>query len=459
MLTHSQKRDLVFKTILSLIAVNGAFGVAYYLAFGDIFFPSSPISRANYPLLLINANLVYLLINLFGGPRLTNVLGGYLLFVIAYLSMIIILQGYELSRFFHSIFLSLLFVSVVLVKYSNLVQVFGRYLLPNILEQKVVLIGDAVDLSIVHHVDSRPGNFRCLGILSDKPQSPDLEEFFLGKIDSLEKYLSENIVDEVLISTSLLSVEKIESIINIAGKYHANASILPPYFNFLATQSYRTSEWMGVPVISVYPSKLAISSHRMAKRALDMGISLFFLAVIFPILCVIIVPAIWLNNRGPIFFRQLRKGYKQQPFTCYKFRTMKETGAADSTTQARRSDPRTTRVGEKLRVTSLDEVPQFINVLLGHMSLVGPRPHMVEHDKMFETHISRYNVRFVTKPGITGWAQINGYRGNVEGNPDLLEKRIEYDLWYIKNWSMWLDIRIIGLTAYKLLLKGDRNAY
>ena len=457
--THIQKRDLAFKTILSLIGLNGAFVGAYYLAFGDIFFTSSPLSGANYRLLLINANLFYLLINLFQGARLINVFGSYLLFVIAYLAMIIILQGYELSRFFHSVFLSLLFISTAFLKYSNIVQLFGKFLFPNVLQQKVILIGDELDLSIIHHVDSRPGNFRCLGILSDKAQSPQLEEFFLGKIDSLEKYLSENIIDEVLISTSLLSVEKIAAIINIASKYHANASILPPYFNYLATQSYRTSEWMGVPVISVYPSKLAMSSYQTAKRALDIGVSLCFLVAVFPILCLIVVPAIWLNNRGPIFFKQLRKGYKQRPFTCYKFRTMKQTGAVDSTVQAKRADPRTTSVGEKLRESSIDEVPQFLNVLLGQMSIVGPRPHMVEHDAMFERHISRYNVRFVTKPGITGWAQINGYRGNVEGNPDLLEKRIEYDLWYIRNWSIWLDVRIIGLTAYKLLLKGDRNAY
>src|SRR5204862_934185 len=121
-----------------------------------------------------------------------------------------------------------------------------------------------------------------------------------------------------------------------------------------------------------------------------------------------------LTTRGPIFFKQLRKGYKQKPFFCYKFRTMKCDADNDQRIQAKRHDSRTTIVGESLRKSSLDEVPQFWNVLSGTMSVVGPRPHMVEHDELFEKHIDKYNVRFVTKPGITGWAQVNGLRGSVE---------------------------------------------
>lgn len=457
MYSHIKKRDLAFKTVVSLLGLNGAFICAYYLAFGDLFYDSSPNVNSSYSLLLINANLIYLLINLFLDPSIHKVFRSYLLFVISYLAVIIILQGYEFSRFFHSVFLGLLFLWIAFLKYSNVVALVGRFLLPNLLEHRVILIGDEIDLSIIHHVDSRPGNFRCVGVMSDKAEDPQMKAYYRGKIEVLEEYLSQNIVDEVLISTSLLEVEKIGWIINTARQYHANASILPPYFSYLATQSYRTSEWMGVPVISVYPSKLAISTHKLAKRLLDVTVSSLFLVIVFPVLCLLVAPAIWLNNRGPVFFKQLRKGYKQRPFNCYKFRTMAQMD--DPTVQARRGDSRTTRVGKKLRQQSIDEVPQFLNVLLGQMSLVGPRPHMVEHDAMFERYISRYNVRFAIKPGITGWAQINGYRGSVEGNPDLLEKRIEYDLWYIRNWSMWLDLKIIFLTAYKLLVKGDHNAY
>jgi len=125
--------------------------------------------------------------------------------------------------------------------------------------------------------------------------------------------------------------------------------------------------------------------------------------------------------------------------------------------QAKEQDPRVTIIGNTLRKTSLDEMPQFLNVLFGNMSIVGPRPHMVEHDEMYEKTIERYNVRFVTKPGITGWAQINGYRGATEDDA-LMEKRIEHDLWYIKHWLIGLDIKIMFLTFWRVL-KGDKNAY
>ena len=370
------------------------------------------------------------------------------------------LRGYEISRLFHLYFLAFLFVSTTFLKMSEFAQLLGSYLFKNVSEQKVILIGGEFDSSIIQHINSRPGNYKCVGLLNDQKQPPsELGELYLGKIDHLEEILDKSVIDEILISTSLLSVEKIDGIIKTAQKYHATASVLPPYFSFLSNQSYRTEDWMGVPIISVYNSRLVIRSHRIAKRALDVGVSLIFLTVAFPILCLIVAPTIWLTNRGPIFFEQRRKGDKQKPFLCYKFRTMKLGNGIDEAVQATRQDPRVTTVGKALRKTSIDEMPQFMNVLFGNMSLVGPRPHMVEHDEIYEKAIDRYNVRFVTKPGITGWAQINGFRGSIEENPELLKGRIEHDLWYIKNWSMWLDVKIMYMTASKLLLKGDQNAY
>ena len=213
-----------------------------------------------------------------------------------------------------------------------------------------------------------------------------------------------------------------------------------------------------MPVTAIYHSKLAVKSYQVIKRILDICVSLFFLAAVFPFLFLIVAPAIWLSNKGPIFFKQLRTGHKQAPFFCYKFRTMKVGNKTDEVQQARKQDPRVTLIGRTLRNTSIDEIPQFLNVLAGNMSIVGPRPHMVEHDEMYEKAIAFYNVRFMTKPGITGWAQVNGFRGATE-KPGLMQKRIEYDLWYIKNWTIWLDLKIIVLTAVSLLFKGDPNAY
>jgi exopolysaccharide biosynthesis polyprenyl glycosylphosphotransferase len=440
--------------------LNFCYLLSYYFTFSDIFYVRDPISRSNYLSLLINANFLFLLINLIRKPKLEKVYATYILFVAGYLGIIILLRGYDFSRLFHLYFLVFLFVSLTFLKFSNFVRLLGKYLLPNVLEQTVILIGDDIDESIIQYINARPGNYKCVGLLCDNPQEAEhLKGLYRGGVDRLETVLEKDVVDEILISTSLLSVEKIDQVIKTAAKYHATASVLPPYFQFLSSQSYRTEGWMGVPIISVYHSKLAIRSHRLVKRGLDIALSVVFLLTVFPLLLLVIAPAIWISNRGPIFFKQLRKGYKQQPFLCYKFRTMRNDTGLDETVQARPKDPRLIGIGASLRKKSIDEIPQFLNVLFGNMSVVGPRPHMVEHDELFEKYIARYNVRFVTKPGITGWAQINGLRGSVEGNPDLLEKRIEHDLWYIRNWSIWLDLKIIYMTAVKLILKGDSNAY
>jgi Undecaprenyl-phosphate glucose phosphotransferase len=345
------------------------------------------------------------------------------------------------------------------VRYANLTGFLEKYLLPNNFERKVLVIGENLDEAIVQYINRREGRYKVIGFLSDKNQERiNSHELPLGKINDIEKILYRNSVDEVIISTSLLPVKKFDRIIKTAEKYHATVSVLPPYFQFLSEQTCQTEHWMGVPVTAIYHSKLAVKSYQIAKRALDIAVSLFFLVAVFPFFFLIVAPAIWLSNKGPIFFKQLRKGYKQEPFFCYKFRTMTMGDKAAEIKQAIRQDPRVTGIGRTLRNTSIDEFPQFLNVLAGKMSLVGPRPHMVEHDDMYEKSIERYNVRFVTKPGITGWAQINGHRGSTE-KPGQMQKRIEHDLWYIKNWSIWLDLRILVLTAVTLVFKNDPNVY
>ncbi|HVE58527.1 MAG TPA: exopolysaccharide biosynthesis polyprenyl glycosylphosphotransferase [Pyrinomonadaceae bacterium] len=415
--------------------------------------------QADYKLLFITANLLTVIINLLPSRRTVNSLRNYAIFIVSYMALIIFYQGYEYSRLFHLYFLAALFVYSVVVRYGNLAGLLEKSLLPNNFERKVLVIGESPEESIVQFINGRRGNYQCIGFLSDKrPAQANLRELQLGKINDIEKILDRDSVDEVVISTSLLTVEKIDRIIKTAEKYHTTVSILPPYFQFLSEQPCQTEHWMGVPVTAIYHSKLALKSYQISKRVLDIGVSLFFLVAVFPVFFLIVAPAIWLSNKGPIFFKQLRKGHKQEPFFCYKFRTMTIGNKAEEIQQARKHDPRVTAVGRTLRNTSIDEFPQFLNVLAGNMSLVGPRPHMVEHDDLYEKSIDRYNVRFVAKPGITGWAQINGHRGSTE-KPGQMQQRIEHDLWYIKNWSIWLDLKIIVLTAVSMVFKNDPNAY
>ena len=165
---------------------------------------------------------------------------------------------------------------------------------------------------------------------------------------------------------------------------------------------------------------------------------------------------ILLESGRPIFFKQLRTGKDKKPFYCYKFRSMKNNSEADIK-QASKNDTRVTALGKFLRKTSLDEFPQFFNVLMGDMSLCGPRPHMLKHTEEYSKLIEQYMIRHFLKPGVTGWAQINGYRGETS-DPVLMEKRVEHDIWYMENWSLMLDIRIIFLTIFNIF-KGEKNAY
>jgi putative colanic acid biosynthesis UDP-glucose lipid carrier transferase len=180
-------------------------------------------------------------------------------------------------------------------------------------------------------------------------------------------------------------------------------------------------------------------------------VTIFILSWLIPLLGLLIK----LESKGPILFVQLRSGKNNKPFRCYKFRSMGEN--KDPSVQATKNDMRVTKIGRFIRKSSLDEFPQFLNVLKGEMSIVGPRPHMLKHTEDFASKADEYMVRQFLKPGITGWAQVNGYRGEIRELVHI-KKRVEYDLWYLENWSLWLDVRIMFLTVYNVF-KGEENAY
>jgi putative colanic acid biosynthesis UDP-glucose lipid carrier transferase len=191
------------------------------------------------------------------------------------------------------------------------------------------------------------------------------------------------------------------------------------------------------------------------KRLFDIAFSLLVILTIFPFLFPVIAIAIKIDSEGPVFFKQPRRGKKNMLFDCYKFRTMYIHGVSER--QATKDDPRITRVGRFLRKTNLDEVPQFINVLMGNMSVVGPRPHINSQLEQYGEAIKKYKVRHFVTPGITGYAQVNGYRGETK-EVRLMEKRVEYDVIYMENWSLSLDIKIIFLTVWNMI-RGEKSAY
>lgn len=199
-----------------------------------------------------------------------------------------------------------------------------------------------------------------------------------------------------------------------------------------------------------------MNRSRTIKRLIDVIVSLFVIIFILSWMLPILVLLIKTESEGPGIFKQERSGRYNKPFWCYKLRSMRLNPAIVHI-QATKNDPRVTRIGAFIRRTSLDELPQFFNVLLGNMSLVGPRPHMLKHTEEFSQTIDQYMDRHFLKPGITGWAQINGYRGEVKVHDELL-KRVEHDIWYIENWTITHDIKILVNTATNVL-KGEENAY
>ena len=196
--------------------------------------------------------------------------------------------------------------------------------------------------------------------------------------------------------------------------------------------------------------------NSFVKRAFDVAVSGAFLCTLFPVVYLFVALGIKLTSKGPVFFIQERSGENGRTFGCIKFRSMRVNDEADRV-QATKNDPRKTRFGSFLRKSSIDELPQFINVLKGDMSIVGPRPHMLQHTELYSKLVNKYMVRHLIKPGITGWAQVTGYRGETH-ELSQMEGRVRRDIWYLENWSLLLDIRIMLLTVWNAL-KRDENAY
>ncbi len=229
-----------------------------------------------------------------------------------------------------------------------------------------------------------------------------------------------------------------------------------PDFNHFIRKPVHLDYLKDIPVLSLRKEPLDDVGNRIKKRLYDLAISSLVIVFILSWLVPVIGLLIWLDSRGPIFFRQQRSGKGGKTFNCIKFRSMKVNKESNEK-QATKNDSRVTRLGAFLRKSNLDEMPQFLNVFLGDMSIVGPRPHMLKHTDDYSKLLNKYMVRHFLKPGITGWAQIHGFRGEIKHMQDI-SNRVEYDLWYLENWSLWLDTRIILMTAFNMV-KGEKNAY
>ncbi|WP_243398722.1 undecaprenyl-phosphate glucose phosphotransferase, partial [Klebsiella pneumoniae] len=260
-------------------------------------------------------------------------------------------------------------------------------------------------------------------------------------------------VDRIYIALGAEQSKQIKNIARELTNTTCSVLLVPDLFTFNILQS-RTEEINGVPVVPLFDTPLN-GINMVFKRMEDIIVSSIILLLISPIL-IIISCIVKFTSPGPVFFRQIRYGMDGKPIRVWKFRSMTVMENDSKVVQATKNDVRVTKVGKFLRSTSLDELPQFFNVLFGQMSVVGPRPHAVAHNEQYRSLIQGYMLRHKVKPGITGLAQINGWRGETD-TLEKMEKRIEYDLLYIRGWSIWLDLKIIFLTVFKGFI--NKSAY
>jgi len=318
------------------------------------------------------------------------------------------------------------------------------------------------------------GNFRVTVIIGDSAKTNQLKEFFeknpeygykcldvfnlndsKTQLSHVYDYILKNEVDEIYCSMAEVDNIQLNQIVNFADNNLKVLKFLPDNKDIYSRKL--NYEYYGfLPILSLRQIPFDDPLNKFLKRSLDIIISLLVLVFILSWLTPLLAIIIKIESKGAVFFKQKRNGLDYKEFYCFKFRSMKPNPEADLH-QVSKKDKRITKVGRLLRKTSFDELPQFYNVLLGDMSVVGPRPHMVSHTHMYAENVDKFMVRHFIKPGITGLAQVSGYRGEVETDQDIIN-RVKYDIFYLENWSLLLDIKIVIQTVLNAI-KGEKKAY
>ncbi|MES2963608.1 MAG: undecaprenyl-phosphate glucose phosphotransferase, partial [Bdellovibrionota bacterium] len=273
------------------------------------------------------------------------------------------------------------------------------------------------------------------------------ETKILGRQNSLTDFVRDNKIQEVWLALPLRAEQRVKEVMYELRHSTTMIRFVPDIFSFRLLLGHAVTEVAGIPIVDINYSPMS-GLNRLMKGIEDRILAAIILLLVSPVLLLVSI-AIRIDSRGPILFKQRRHGWDGEIIKVYKFRSMvvheEDNGQV---TQATKGDSRVTRVGAFLRRTSLDELPQFFNVLQGRMSIVGPRPHAVAHNEFYKDQVEHYFQRLKVKPGITGWAQVNGWRGETD-TIEKMQKRVEYDLYYIQNWSLWFDLKIIALTIFR----------
>ena len=456
---------LVFFILLTcdILLINVSFITTHLLSKSD------NVLNADFLSVLLVANLAWVVLvstlNIYAVARVStwesiiwNMFKSTIVhFLVMWLYMSILENYSSFDYFFlkvYSLFILLIFAwRIAFIHFTK------QYMASHYNYKKVIIVGANEETASIYKY-----------LLSNKTHRYSVDAIFgenieeIDKVDTTTKFISEDNVynylskeksDEIYCALPLNEHKKIRELMSFAENNLIRFRYVPD-FKALLYRKVDIEFYGNIPILSTRTEPLENIGNRFQKRIFDLAFSSLALAFLIPFVFPIISLMIRLSSKGPVFFKQKRNGRNNVLFDCYKFRTMKINENSDKT-QATLGDPRVTKIGSFLRKTNLDELPQFVNVWIGNMSVVGPRPHMLKHTEDYKMIIDKFMVRHFVKPGITGWAQVNGLRGVTETSQKMI-KRVRYDIWYMENWTMQLDIKIIFLTVFNMI-KGEKNAF
>ena len=469
MIKDNQKYFNRLHLLMDAVVVAVSYLLAWYIKFCTIFADTEPGAGAldmetyfSFLYFVVPEYIIlYYFFNLYAPKRATrrkyelegiikaNAVG--IVFFIVFLYMI---KQQDFSRFMMGAFfvINIVFAAVYRTLIRNLLLYFRKkgYNLKYIL-----LIGySRAAEEYITRINANPQwGYVVRGILDDRIPSGTIYKGVrvVGRIANIRYILAENSLDEIAITLALKDYDRLEAIVDLCEKSGVHTKFIPDYNSLVPSHPY-TEDLMGLPVINIRYVPLTNTLNWVSKRAVDITGALAGIVISSPIMLLAAL-AVRFTSRGPVIFKQERVGLHNKTFQMYKFRTMEmQKASAEEKAWTVKDDPRVTGIGKFLRSTSLDELPQLFNILVGEMSLVGPRPERPQFVEKFKEEIPRYMIKHQVRPGLTGWAQINGYRGDTS-----IRKRVEYDLYYIENWTMGMDFKIMFLTFFKGFI--NKNAY
>lgn len=466
MIKDNQKHFNRLHVVIDAIIVVISYIIAWWLKFESPLFESiKALSFGEYmkSLIILVPCIIamYYAFDLYKAKRVQgrrleiwNLFKANTLTLLLFMSLSYLVKAMDLSRWMLAFFYILNITFGVIAR--NVIRMILRGMRKHGLNQKhILLVGysRAAEEYIDRIIANPQWGYNIRGILDDTVSAGTTYKGIkvLGRIDNLMIILPQNHLDEIAITLGLNEYFRLEEIVALCEKSGVHTKFIPDYSNIIPTKPY-TEDLLGLPVVNIRYVPLSNQFSAFVKRLMDICGSLACLLLFSPVMLVTAL-LIKVTSPGPLIFKQERVGLHNKPFMMYKFRSMVVQNAeTEKKAWTVKDDPRVTGIGKFIRKTSIDELPQLFNILKGDMSLVGPRPERPLFVEKFQEEIPRYMVKHQVRPGLTGWAQVNGYRGDTS-----IKKRIEHDLYYIENWSVGLDIKILFLTVFKGFV--NKNAY